>query len=264
MSAMSRRHLLRTTALGVAACSLAAGPSPAIAEPIAPLEHLPPVPGMLGDRRANELWYDYVQVFSLHPSQEIINAYAAIGAALGGNYKDLYTVYRATREQGTYPKKFLSRIKPVKDEFAVLSRAQLRLIDRFCRRRDELTNSFYWFGEGTLYDPRMSVGYRTHTMDYGPHGEPPTGWHTWHAFNRAMTLLGIESDRWDRIDRVTGLGWATQSIAKPDGDAPNPPLPPRRKAALIRAWRNRTPAEMDVAFDTFPYPPGLTAGRPAN
>jgi hypothetical protein len=258
MRTVSRRHLLHTTALGAVACSLVAAPLPAIAEPTTPPEHLPPVPGMRGDRRANELWYHYMRTFSLHPAQETLDAYAAIGAALGGDYKDLYPVYRATREKGTYPEKFLSRVRPVKDEFALLSQLQLELIASFCRNRDELTNTFYWFGEGTLYDPRMPVGHRVHTVDYGPHGEPPTGWHIWHAFNRAMTLLGIKPDRWNLIDRVTGLGWATQSVAQPDGDAPNPPLPPQRKASLIRAWSNRTPAEMDVAFDSFPHPRGMT------
>ena len=39
---------------------------------------LPPVPGMLGDRRANELWYQLDEISLYHPSQEVQDAYAVL------------------------------------------------------------------------------------------------------------------------------------------------------------------------------------------
>jgi hypothetical protein len=37
---------------------------------------LPPVPGMLGDRRTNELWYQLDEIALYNPSQKIRDAYA--------------------------------------------------------------------------------------------------------------------------------------------------------------------------------------------
>ena len=258
---LNRRQLLQVAAsaaattglLGVDAAAASASGRPATHHPMP----LPPVPGMHGDRVMNELWYEYEQVFYLQPSQEIQDAYQAVGEAFGGTAEALYEVFLLTRRAGTYPDKFYTRVEPARAAYEVLSREQLRLLDRYCRTDRDLARAFLLMGEGTLYDPRMAEGYRVHMMNTGPNGEPPMNWHTWHAYNRAMTMLGIRPRRWHRIDQLTGMAWAVQSIAKPLPETLNEPIDRRVARSLHRTWSRMTPDQLDVAFDAFPYPPGI-------
>lgn len=218
---------------------------------------LPDVPGMHGDRRANELWYVYNQSFNVAPSAEVLAAYQTIGDVAGGSVDGVRALYRESREAGTYPQAFVQQVTPARDAFVTLSRRQLEIIDRYYRNRD-LTAPFLYFGEGSLFDPRMPGDAKVHMIDLGPNGEPPTGWHLWHAVNRAMVLLGVDASRWTAIDPLVGLGWAVQSIAQPAPDAVNPPLDRRTARKLIRQWRHRDANELDIAFDSFPYPADIT------
>lgn len=271
MSQIDRRRLLKMTATATVAAGLGAFRSlPALAAESDPLEalnspegidrdrRLPHVPGMRGDRLANELWYTYEHAFYYEPTQEIQDAYQAVGEAFGSTAEQLYQVFMLTRKYGTYPQQFMTRVEPARAAYEVLSRAQLEILDRYCRDDLKLLQAFYLLGEGTLYDPRMPEGYKVHMMNTGPDGAPPMNWHTWHAFNRAMTMLGIAPDRWNRIDQLTGLGWAVQTANKPLPDSYNRPLDRRVALSLIREWGRRTPDDMDVAFDSFPYPPGMS------
>jgi len=205
----------------------------------------------------NELWYEYEMVFYYDPSQEIQDAYAAVGDAFGGSAEGLYNVFLLTRQAGTYPDKFYTRVAPAKAAYQVLSRAQLEILTRWCRTDRDLARAFRLLGEGTLYDPRMADGYHVHMMNTGPNGEPPMTWHTWHAYNRAMIMLEISPERWGRIDELTGMAWAVQSIAKPQPETLNAPLDRQVARKLERHWSRLTPDELDVAFDAFPYPPDL-------
>jgi hypothetical protein len=115
------------------------------------------------------------------------------------------------------------------------------------------------FGQGVLYDPRRPEGQKVHLMDYTNDVEPPGGYHVWHSINRAMMLLDIDAVRWRLIDPLVGLGWAVQSIAKPAMDSPdNPRLDPRLLARLAVQWLPRSPAQLDVEFDSIPYPTGIS------
>jgi hypothetical protein len=212
---------------------------------------------MHGDRRANELWQDYNNTFKVALPAEVLEAYQAIGDIAGGAVAGVLTLYRESRQAGTYPQGFVDRVAPARDAFASLSRIQLGIFDRYYRHRD-LTRPFLYFGEGTLYDPRMPGDAKVHMIDPGPNGEPPDGWHLWHAVNRALILLNINVRRWRAIDPLVCLGWAAQSIAKPRDDAINPPLDRRAAHRLIRQWRGMSADELDTAFDSFPYPPGIS------
>ena len=128
-----------------------------------------------------------------------------------------------------------------------LSKLQLDNFDRFYRHDDEgLTSAFAAFGQGILFDPRRAPDEsEVHTMN----GNPPNGYHFWHAIQRAQMLLDIDRRRWARINPMLGFAWALQSIAKPDHRHVNPgaaagPGPRRRAllaAALARAARPRLP-----------------------
>jgi hypothetical protein len=189
----------------------------------------------------------------------VVAAYDAIAKAYGGSsVEGVYQVYRLTRLNNAYPAGFLKRIESARDAYALLSRLQLAIYDEWYRGPVDLVPAFLRLGDGSLYDPRMPVGFKVHTMNYGPNGEPPMAWHIWHSIIRAMTLMDIDADRWERIDRLVGMGWTAQTLAKPVTDAVNPPLPPRDALRIARQWWAMSPEEADAAFDSFPYPAGMS------
>lgn len=247
-SQLSRRRLLTSSVAVVAGVGLAA---PARA---ATRTCLPDVPGMVGDRVANEFWYEYEQRYNLNPAPEIGAAFAAIVAAVGSPAA-LYPLWKSDRAAGTYPGGFVDAVRPIRDPLAVISRAQLELMNEFYRfRREALADAFADCGQGVLYDPRMAEGFHVHMMNVGRDGGPPTAWHIWHATIRAMIALDISSARWTDVDRMVGLGWAAQSAAKPVTDAHNPALPAATVRRLKRDWLFRSSARTEAAFDSFPYP----------
>jgi hypothetical protein len=89
-------------------------------------------------------------------------------------------------------------------------------------------------------------------------GTPPLGYHVWHAFNRVFGFLHIDAGFWNKWDPVVAYGWAVQSTAKPVADAHNPPLPPPVLAALAAKYLLMPPAQIDQAFTSVPYPPGIS------
>ncbi|MFI5916402.1 hypothetical protein [Dactylosporangium sp. NPDC051541] len=257
-STYNRRHVLRAGLAGAAATVLAGAlPGTAHAAPAESGPVLPGVPGMLGNRKYNEFWYQYDERFWYHPSPEAVAAFKQISEALGGKADgSFYGAWKDTRAAGTYPQAYLDIVAPAREPLATISRLQLNLFDEFFRYDPiGLVNAFVDFGQGVLYDPRREVGYKLHIMDYEPGVRPAVGYHVWHSIIQAMSLLDIDRLRWRLIDPVIGLGWAVQSIAQPAIDATdNPRLSARRIADLERRWLPRTTAQLDTAFDSFPYP----------
>jgi hypothetical protein len=256
MPVWNRRQMLRAGSAAVAAAGVGGlGLGTAAAATTRQEEVFPPVPGMRGDRRANEFWYAYEQRFSYHLTQEVKDAYAALDQAAGGSDMTVLDRYQQSRAAGTYPDAYRSAMTPARDALAVLSRLQFELVDTYygaCPRL--LPWAFVRLGDGSLYDPRMPDPNKVHMMNNGPNGEPTRSWHFWHALIRGGTLLGVSADRWERLDPLVGLGWATQSLMRPALDRDNPPTPQRTAERLIRSWQRRTPRQMDTAFDAFPYP----------
>src|SRR5437667_4821469 len=74
---MDRRTLLKVSAAGIGATVLLPG--------VAAASELPAVPGMLGDRKANEFWYQFDQTTKFAATQETLDVYTAIQAHLGGS-----------------------------------------------------------------------------------------------------------------------------------------------------------------------------------
>ena len=214
---------------------------------------LPPVPGMLGDRKANELWYQIDEVALYNQAQEVKDAYAAIFAYFGApGFFQFYTRWLELSQLPEYPRNYTEFVTPIKEPLKVISRLQLGVIDSLYRYDDQgLVGAFAAFGQGVLFDPRRApVESEVHTMD----GDPPDGYHLWHSILRATMVLDIDKHRWARIDPLIGYAWALQSIAKPDHRHVNPGLPSAQVRALARSWLTRDVTQLDLDFRTRPYP----------
>lgn len=240
--------MLRATAPAAAAEAAAlACPDPAI----------PVVPGMSGNPRANQCWYELDEVGLYKPSQEFIDAAVAVGRALGNPDIEIAMaeLWRNTRLAGTYPDSFISAVAPVREALKVLADTEASVFYQYygCDWPG-FVSAMADFGQGILYDPRRPAGARVHMMN----GNPPPGYLAWHGFNRAFAFLGIAPRYWNRLDPVVAFGWAVQSTAKPVTDAHNPPLPAAVVRELARTWLRRPPGQIDEAFMSFPYPPGIS------
>ncbi|MFD8309098.1 hypothetical protein ACFV29_43335 [Streptomyces sp. NPDC059690] len=251
---VGRRELLRAgagAALALGLTATVAGPAAAAGRRGA--EALPPVPGMLGDRRANEFWYQMDEVALYHPTQATLDAYKAVIAYAGSLEKGIKDTWLAMSKLPEYPGNYRTWARPMEQPLRVISRMQLDVVDSLYFRRDpRLTLAWSAFGQGILYDPRRaSVGAPVHTMD------GPQGYHTWHAYLRAMMLLGIDRERWAEIAPLQGFAWALQSIARPASQTVNPPLP--RKVVFEQAsyWLRRSAMELDSDFQSVPFPKGI-------
>ncbi|GAA0340109.1 Tat pathway signal sequence domain protein [Streptomyces blastmyceticus] len=261
---MDRRAVLRT-ALGAGAALGAVGLTAGAARAATPgttpagagepgVPDFSPVPGMQGDRRANEFWYQYDQKFYVQPTPETGQAIGKIVGPMGG-FQAIWDVWLQHYKGGAYPQSFIDLVAPSRDSLVLLSREQRGVYDTyFAGRPDDLVLAFQEFGQGTLYDPRPTAGNRIHMMNFTP-PDPTHSYHRWHMFLRAFALLGIDGDWWTHIHRLAGLGWELHSIAKPRIDATdNPHLSKALVDRLTKKWLKRSPAEIDQAFSVFPYP----------
>jgi hypothetical protein len=107
---MDRRSLLKIGAATVAGVALAGSTVGTAAADTG----LPPVPGMLGDRRANELWYQLDEISLYHPSQEVQDAYAVLFPFIQQNAPEgLYEKWRELSREPAYPKNYAEFAKPV-------------------------------------------------------------------------------------------------------------------------------------------------------
>ncbi|MEV4352228.1 hypothetical protein AB0J83_47845 [Actinoplanes sp. NPDC049596] len=261
---IDRRQLLRTsvaaaTVAGLGGAGLLAGPaSPAAAAGTAKpgVGHLPPVPGMLGDRYSNEFWYEFDNVTLFEQSAEVTAAFVAIEqylATVPPPPRSLVQIWQEMRQSPDYPRNLYEFTKPIKEPLRALSHAEAGVFDKYFRPGDpRLVKAFVLFGQGVLFDPRHTPP--VHTMG----SLPPVGYHVWHIFIRSMILHGIEPLRWRLIAPLNGLAWEIQSICKPSQEHVNPGLPARQIRRLERAWLPRNLEQLDRQFESFPYPPGVS------
>ncbi|CAM3909383.1 hypothetical protein KIPE111705_31070 [Kibdelosporangium persicum] len=247
-----RRRLLHMSAGVVGLTGLTALPAAADSEH----QKFPHVPGMHGDRRANEMWYWFDDMTLYHRIQEVTDAFAAMRDKLGENYvKGVYDTWLEMCTSPGYPRNFAAFVAPVRRPLRVLSQVQLGILDTYYRPGDpRLTAAFSDFGQGVLYDPRRAEFRAEVHMMAG--GENAYGYHIWHAFLRAMMFLDIDRVRWARISPLIGFAWALQSTAKPKEREINPPLPGGTVRRMASSWLSRTPRQLDQSFLSWPYPEG--------
>lgn len=253
--ALNRRSLL-TMATGVSTAIGLGAANTAAAAPAAPArtEELPDVPGMSGDRRANEFWYQFNQETGFEPSPRLLDAYQAIEAHVGGDTTGgLRGQWLSLSKQPEYPRNYISLVAPLAKPLVVVSEAQLSVIDRFYPRfGDQIIAAFADFGQGVLYDPRRAdKGSEVHMMD------ELVGYHTWHAYQRAMMFLDINRHRWEQLAPVTAFAWAVQSVAMPKMREINQPLDRPLLNRLARNWLTRDLRQLDAAYQSVPSPEDL-------
>lgn len=255
-----RRHFLQASlaVAGIAGLGAVANAGTLPAEAARrPGPEFPPVPGMLGDRRANEFWYQFDNATQFHPSAAFVAALTAMGTYFSQPSDvppgTVIQVWLSMSKAADYPQNFIDWMKPVRQPLQVISQVQLSIFDLFYRRHDpRLTAAFSYFAQGVLYDPRHTPP--VHTM-----GEtPPPGYHNWHVFLRAMMFLDVDRQRWAEIAPLNGFGWALQSIAKPSQQQVNPPLPRETVEEQAAYWLRRTADQLDTDFQSFPYPAGIS------
>ncbi|MGS2586148.1 hypothetical protein [Streptomyces hebeiensis] len=251
---ISRRTALRFSAVAaLSAGATVTSAVPAHAGKRRPGDELPEVPGMHGDRRANEMWYRFDDVTNFKASPELMEAYTAIAGHLGGDVESApLRIWREMSAHPDYPYNFVERFRPLVGPLTLISRTQLGCFDRYYPRHGSgLVRAFSYFGQGVLFDPRRAdVKSEVHAMN----GAVPRGYHVWHVYIRAMTLLGVDRERWAAIASLNAFAWALQSVARPDLRAVNPPLPAGTVARLAAGWLPRDAGRLDSDFQSFPYP----------
>jgi hypothetical protein len=253
---INRRQMLGVTGGAAAVALLGAANAPQALAASAGGD-LPPIPGMQGDRRANELWYKFDEATWHQASQEFKDAWAAVKAYFGGGDAEMamVTAWMEDMRSDAYPAGYLGLVKPIKEPLRVVSRIQIEVFDLvYGRNTSGLANAFADFGQGVLYDPRVPG---VHSMNGSP---APAGYHIWHAILRAQMFLGIDARKWRQIDPMVGLGWALQSIAKPSQTQVNPPLPRGVVRRQSRKWLSMSSAQLDHAFLSQPYPEDIPGG----
>jgi hypothetical protein len=213
---------------------------------------LPPVPGMLGDRYANEFWNEFDNTTLFNQAPEVTNAFIEIESYFATSDpppRALWVRFNEYVGSPDYPANFIAFMEPIKGPLKVLSAAQASVFDRFYHRRDpRLIAAFSHFAQGVLFDPRHRPP--VHTMG----SNPPVGYHVWHIFMRAMMFLNIDRRRWRRLAPLNGFAWAVQSLARPSQQVVNPGLPHDTVRQLERTWLHRDMDELDTAFLSFPFP----------
>jgi hypothetical protein len=215
-----------------------------------------------GRERSKEFWYEFDNFFNPAYGQVPEEVFAAYAGIQGPDY--VLDRWRDHRRLGSYPDGFQAELTALREPLLFLSTKQVELLDRhFAGDPDAERTAFEQLGQGVLFDDRRPAGDKLHKLDMGGPDDPPVSYHRWHATIRAAVMVGADADRWLQIDRNVGLAWAIQSEARPIQDAPdNPGLPAARLEELRSTWQALSFDELDTAFDSFPYPPGIDR-RPA-
>jgi hypothetical protein len=191
-------------------------------------------------------WFEFDEA-TLH-TQAMMDIIIRAGA--GGAQDD----YKNTRRQGTYPAAFRDKFVPRRADWVRIADLQTTIIGNLLGNDwADIRRAFEDFGQGILIDTdprRVADNDAIHMMD-GQAGNPPVGYHRWHASIRAIQLLEIgDRDWWENLDRIVGLGWGVQSLAKPvQQDTPNPPLSQADLQNLRDAWLALAPDRRDRQYD---------------
>ncbi|CAA9474491.1 MAG: hypothetical protein AVDCRST_MAG67-429 [uncultured Solirubrobacteraceae bacterium] len=204
-----------------------------------------------------EFWFEFDNFFNSAFGEEDPEADAAI-RAIGGPFA-ISRSWHEHRNNDTYPDGFKQDMTALQGPLMKLAEQQLAIFDRhFEGDAAAEQNAFEEFGQGLNFDDRRPVGDKVHKMDQGSPSQPPQAYHAWHAFMRAVVLLGADEERWLGLNRNLALAWGIQAEARPADDNPNnPPLPQARMEELRAAWLALDADGLDEMFDNDPLPPRL-------
>ena len=204
-----------------------------------------------------EFWFEFDNFFNSSFGEQDPEADAAL-VAVGGPFA-ISRSWHKHRNEGTYPDGFAADMTPLKAPLMKLAEQQLAIFDRhFHGDAAAEQNAFEEFGQGLNFDDRRPDGDKVHKMDDRSPAEPPRAYHAWHAFIRAVVLLGADEERWLGVNRNLALAWGIQAEARPPDDTPdNPPLPEARLDELRAAWLALDVDGLNDTFDNSPLPPRL-------
>ncbi|WP_327393421.1 hypothetical protein OG533_35810 [Streptomyces sp. NBC_01186] len=211
---------------------------------------LPDVPGMSGDRLANEFWYQFDEVTYFKQSPQLKAAYEEIGKHVGGNpLKGVREAWIRLSGSSGYPASYTAFLRPVRDALQVVSSAQTGVFEAYYGKSPHgVFDTMSYFAQGVLFDPRRApVQSEVHTMD----GDPPLNYHTWHAYCYANVLLGIDRRFWAAFIPFNGFAWGLQLRAKPDTRKVNPAQPRKVVARLAASWLPGGPERTDARLLEF-------------
>jgi hypothetical protein len=206
---------------------------------------------------AISFWTEFDNNFHYATPTEISDAYQTIffdKFAGRADFDVIYNSWSDHRNMGDFPEAFRKAFEPVKGQIVFLANRQVDIIRKsFQDDTALLQRAFEDFGQGVLYNPNRPSD-SIHKMD--DLSGPPIGYHRWHAFIRAIVLLGVEdAGIWLHIDRCVGLAWAIQSEAQITQNSPNNPgLESTRLEQLRSLWMQLSFDDLDVAFDSYPFP----------
>jgi len=201
-----------------------------------------------------DFWFEFANFFIINPPPKVIEALKQIGF-FGG----ILEIWRDRRLHNQYPSGFLKEMEPHKEQIKFLFDEQIRIINiHFRGDLEKERMAFEDFGQGILFDDRMPVGFKVHMMDIFPvtgTTGATRGYHRWHAFIRASTLLGLVDDQNIQLDHLIGLGWGIQSYLRPKQDSnDNPRLNDDKLYQLRDKWLSFSLEEIEKEFEKFPYP----------
>jgi hypothetical protein len=191
-------------------------------------------------------WFEFDDA-TLHDPDFMNIVFSAGAAGAQNDYKNM-------RGQGTYPAAFKQKFSPRRADWIRIADLQTTMIGNLLGNDwADIQRAFEDFGQGVLLDTdpqRQADGDAIHMMD-AQTNNPPVGYHRWHACIRSIQLLEIgDSDWWEKLDQVLGLGWSIQSLAKPkQQNTPNTPLPQGDLQDLRNAWLALAPDRRDRQYD---------------
>ncbi len=153
-----------------------------------------------------------------------------------------------------------SRALNIAEYIRTLTNEQLGIINRYFTNDNDnnLRDVFEYFGQGSIYDSNHDsqrnmlnrdtgnlVRYRVHMAD------GPGVYGRWHSFIRCSILLGIEEEKWRKLDRLLAIAYIIhynvkpiQSHEFPGGDRPEN-IPNKQRVSwreenfgLLESWRD--------------------------
>ncbi len=196
--------------------------------------------------KALDFWLKYDDFFMFHASAEVRDALRKVSP-----YGTLLELFYQHRRKGTMNSGFVDELQPVKDSIKFLADNSKKLFDEFYRNdATSEQKAFELFAQGLLFDDRRQEGEKIHMMD-----SSVTGYVVWHAFSRAVGLLGLteDNDHLLQTDRHIALAAAILARLTNSGHPPvqsddpsnNKPMDETSLQELRSSWLNLGFEEID-------------------
>lgn len=195
---------------------------------------------------ALDFWLKYDDFFLFHASSEIREALQKVRP-----YGKLLELFYQHHREGTMNSGFVNELQPVKGSIKFLADHSKKLFDEFfINNVPSEQKAFELFAQGLLFDDRRQEGEKIHMMDSNV-----TGYVVWHAFSRAVGLLGLTEDK-DRLlqtDRhialaaaiLAGLISSGRPPVQSDDPSNNKPVDEMLLQELRSSWLNLGFEEID-------------------